>query len=124
MKDEKTGKFVLAGRISERLAALEAPEKFVTQARAIESGETCLKGYLRKPALNGLARFFELAVSQGIPLEFQESTITAYLGDLDERSTGPDYWLRYTTAMQEVAREMCYPYEIIDGFEGRLGPAA
>lgn len=124
MKDEQTGKFVRAGRISERLAAMEAPEKFVARARVIEAGETGLKGYLRKPALNGMIRFFELADSRGLPLEFQESTITAFLDDLDERSTGPAYWLRYANAMREVAREMGYPYEIVDGFEARLGAMA
>lgn len=124
MKDKQTGKFVCTGRISEYLAAMEAPEKFVTQARAIESGETGLKGYLHKPALNGMFRFIDLAVNQDLPLDFQMSTIVAFLDDLDKRSTGPAYWLRYANAMQEVAREMGYPFQVIDGFEARLGPKA
>lgn len=124
MRDKSTGKFVVAGPISECLAAMEAPEKFVKQARAIEAGETSLKGYLQKPALNGMFRFFDLAVTQNLPLDFQKSTIVAFLNDLDKRSTGTAYWLRYANAMQEVAREMGYSFEVIDGFEARLGPVA
>lgn len=113
-----------AVRVSERLAVMEAPEKFVAQARAIESGETGLKGYLRKPALNGMIRLLELAIEEDLPLEFQENTITAFLRDLEERPTGTAYWLRYTNAMQEVAREMGFSFTIVDGFEARMGAVA
>lgn len=124
MKDDQTGKFVHVVQVSQRLSVMEVPEKFVSYAKAIEAGETKLKGYLRKPALNGMARFFELAVTLDLSLDFQKSTIVAFLDDLDKRSTGSTYWLRYANAMQEVAREMGYPFEIVEGFEVRLGLVA
>ena len=124
MKDDQTGKFVHVTQVSERLRAMDVPEKFVSHAKAIEAGETKLKGYLRKPALNGMARFFELAVALDLSLDFQKSTIVTFLNDLDKRSSGSAYWLRYANAMQEVAREMGYPFEIVDGFEVKLAPMA
>lgn len=124
MKDDQTGKFVHVVQVSERLSVMKVPEKFVSYAKAIEAGKTKLKGYLRKPALNGMARFFELAVTLDLSLDFQKSTIVAFLDDLDKRSTGSAYWLRYANAMQEVACEMGYPFEVVDGFELRLGPMA
>lgn len=123
MKDERSGKFTISVSVSDQLFNLGVPPTFVAEALAIELGDTRLKAYLRKPALNGMIRFFELAAIMGLPLKFQKITISAFLNDLDERSSGSAYWSRYATAMQEVAREMGFPFDIVDGFEMRLGPA-
>ncbi|MBO9436463.1 hypothetical protein J7394_19775 [Ruegeria sp. R13_0] len=121
MQDEKTGRFLAAVPVSRQLVAQGVPERYVSQSKAIEEGRTKIKAYLRKPALTGMARFFQLAADRGLPMEFEANTIIVFLDDLDERSTGSSYWLRFANAMQEVAREMGFPFDIVDGFEVRLG---
>ena len=79
-----------------------------------------MKGYLRTPALRGMVRFFEISLEQSLPADFTEKSIVAYLDDLQQHASGSSYWQRYTAAMQEVAREMGYPFEVVDGFEARL----